>query len=474
MTRTRTTPAITTAQPTRSVPTMLFRVVIIVGVSLTGCNSAVLPRASASPTAPVETARPQPTATSSVGPSGPPSPGMSTETTGETGQWLSAGELREPRNATNAVVLGTGEVLVVGSDYETSWRSACGASTNGSDSVEVGDPRTGVWEWADSLSSLRDSPSVLALPDGRALMTGGAAGEDVGWSAYSSTYLFDPATRAWSRSGLLNTARTLTAAAVMPDGHVIVAGGLFMDRESGEQGRVLDTAEIWDPRSGAWSPTGRLSQARFRASAVTLADGRVLVVGGPDSREADPVPLASAEVFDPVSGDWSSAGTLATARRGFILVALPDGGALVAGGFGGLMTASYRYLATVERFDPHSNSWSGAADMPFAAAGAAGIRLADGRVLLAGGAVHEPEFVDEGAEAYTSGLTADAVLFDPESDRWIATTSMPSPRAGASAMLLADGSVVLVGGSVSEGDLGTPGCPEADPRVVRYVPGVHQ
>jgi len=112
--------------------------------------------------------------------------------------------------------------------------------------------------------------------------------------------------------------------------------------------------------------------------------------------------------------------------------------------------------------------------MPFAAAGAAGIRLADGRVLLAGGAVHEPEFVDEGAEAYPSGLTADAVLFDPESDRWIATTSMPSPRAGASAMLLADGSVVLVGGSVSEGDLGTPGCPEADPRVVRYVPGVHQ
>ena len=39
--------------------------------------------------------------------------------------WLDAGELGEARNATNVVVLGTGEVLVVGSDYQTSWQTAC-------------------------------------------------------------------------------------------------------------------------------------------------------------------------------------------------------------------------------------------------------------------------------------------------------------------------------------------------------------
>ena len=359
---------------------------------------------------------------------------------------------------------------MVGSDYLTSWLSACGASTDGSDSVELGDPTTGVWEKTTSLPSLRDAPAVVPLPDGRALMTGGAAGENVGWSAYSSTYVFDPTSRHWSRSGLMNTARTTTAATVLLDGRVLVAGGLYLDRASPEQARVLDGSEAWDPRSGAWSRTGRLAKPRWGASAVTLADGRVLVVGGVASRESAPIEQASAEVYDPESGRWSSAGRLATARSGFALVALPDGGALVAGGLGGLgLTAR---LSTVERFDPVSSTWSRADRLPTPVAGTPGIRLADGRVLLAGGSVRDPELIDAEAGTFVSGLTAEATVFDPQAGTWTATTPMPGPRAGASAVLLADGSAVFVGGSASEGSPAeTPGCPEADPQVVRYVPG---
>lgn len=386
--------------------------------------------------------------------------------------WLDAGDLNEARNATHAVLVGTGEVLVVGSDYLTSWLSACGASTDGSDSVELGDPATGVWEKATDLPSLRDAPAVVPLPDGRALLTGGAAGENVGWSAYSSTYVFDPTSRRWSRSGLMNTARTTTAATVLLDGRVLVAGGLYLDRESPEQARVLDGSELWDPRSGAWSRTGRLAKPRSGASAVTLADGRVLIVGGAASRESAPIEEASAEIYDPASGRWISAGRLATARSGFALVALADGGALVAGGFGGLGTTAAARLSTVERFDPVSSTWSSAAPLPAPVAGASGIRLADGRVLLAGGSVREPELIDAEAGSFVSGLTADAALFDPDAGTWTATTPMPSQRAGASAVLLADGSAVFVGGSASEGSpADTPGCPEADPQVVRYVPG---
>jgi hypothetical protein len=386
--------------------------------------------------------------------------------------WLTAGELQEPRNATNVVVLGTGRVLVVGSDYGTSWGSTCGASTNGSDSVEIGDPLTGVWKETTSLASLRDAPAVVALPDGRALLTGGAAGENIGWSAYSSTYVFDATTRAWARSGLLNTARTTTAASVLLDGRVLVAGGLFMNRESPDPGRVLDSSELWDPRSGAWSSAGRLVEARAGASSVTLADGRVLIVGGVSSLESAPIEQGSAESYDPATGRWSSAGSLATARSGFVLVALSDGGALVAGGFGGLGTSSYTRLSTVERFDPVSNSWSAADDLLAPVAGASGIRLSDGRVLLAGGSSREPEPIDLDAGTYVSGFTTQAAVFDPITGTWTATTPMPSPRAGASAVLLADGSAVFVGGSISEGELNaTPGCPESDPEVVRYVPG---
>jgi len=385
--------------------------------------------------------------------------------------WLHAGDLVEPRNATSVVVVGTGEVLVVGSDYQTSWLSSCGASTDGSDSVEIGDPVAGVWEKTSSLPSRRDEPALVALPDGRALLIGGAAGESIGWSAFSSTYLFDPTTRLWSRSGLLNTARTATATAVLPDGRVLVAGGMFMDRTSPDRPRVLDTSELWDPKSGTWTRTGGFDETRLGASAVTLADGRVLIVGGASRLEDAPLQQASAEVYDPTLGRWRSAGTLATARNGFVLVALSDGGAIIAGGFGDPGTTGNARLSTVERFDPVSNTWSPAGELPFPVTGAAGVRLADGRVLLAGGSVREPEYFEGDTRPYVSGLTADAVLFDPETGMWTATTPMPSPRAGASAVLLADGTAVVVGGSVAEGELLTPGCPDAHPQVVRYVPG---
>jgi hypothetical protein len=436
-----------------------------------GCSSAV--ELNPSSTA-AHSAGSSPTASppaSAAGESGGPSPAQSAALSVKPAMWLDTGHLREPRNATHVVIVGKGKVLVVGSDYETSWLSACGASTDGSDSVEVGDPKTGKWEKTTKVPSLRDEPTVVALPDGRALLTGGAAGENIGWSAYSSTYIFDPTTRRWARSGLLNTARTATAAAVLRDGKVLVAGGTFLDRASQDATRTLDTSELWDPGSGAWTQTQRLAAARSGASAVTLEDGRVLIVGVPKSREGDPVPLASAEVYDPASGRWSSAGALSAARVGFVLVALRDGGAIAAGGFGEPGASGHAYLSTVDRFDPVANSWSPTDNLSTPVAGATGIRLADGRVLLAGGSAREPAQTSDDPNSFVSGLSADARLFDPATGRWTATTPMPSPRAGASAVLLEDGSAVFVGGSVSEGPFSTPGCPEPHPQVVRYVPG---
>jgi hypothetical protein len=159
-------------------PSFAHSITIVVSLLVAACGSTpsqppvttLPPSGSPAPSTPA-------LASASASPSGAP--------TARPAVWLDAGELREPRNATNVVVLGTGEVLVVGSDHETSWGSSCGASTDGSDSVEIGDPQTGVWEPTTNVPSLRDAPVVVALPDGRALLTGGAAGESIGWSAYS-------------------------------------------------------------------------------------------------------------------------------------------------------------------------------------------------------------------------------------------------------------------------------------------------
>ncbi len=451
-----------------SVPRAFLVLTIITGLSLLGCGGAVAPgRSSTSTQLPEATsALPSPT----FEPSSAPAPSPSVAPAAQADTWLDAGELHEPRNATNVALLANGQVLVVGSDYETSWRSACGASTDGSDAVEIGDPGSGAWEKTASLPNLRDEPAVVGLPDGRALMTGGAAGEAIGWSSFSSTYVFDPTTSVWSRSGLMNTARTNTAATALLDGRILVAGGLFLDRATGEQ-RALDSAELWDPRSETWSRAGQLGATRVGASAVTLADGRVLVVGGTTSLEGEPAGQGSVDIYDPKANRWIAAGTLATARGGFVLVALPDGGALVAGGCAEDPDAPFRRLSTVERFDPESNTWSAAADLPVPVAGAFGTLLADGRVLVAGGSVREAEPLDIDAGTISSGLTADANVFDPLTDTWLATTQMPAPRAGAEAVVLADGSALVVGGSISEGPFDTPGCPEAHPQVLRFVPG---
>ncbi len=380
---------------------------------------------------------------------------------------MPAGDLVEARDATNVVVVGRDEVLVVGSDYETTWQSACGAATNGSDSVEIGDALATHWERTSSLKSKREAPFLVALDDGRALLTGGETGEGDGNVAYSSTYVFDATDRSWTKSGLMNTARSGPAGALLSDGRVLVVGGIYNDGAADH--RVLDSSEIWDPATGSWTKTGRLAQARFDASAVTLADGRVLVVGGMEMIETEIGP----EVYDPASGRWSAAGTLTAPQRGFVLVPLADGGALVAGGFDDSAEGvGQQRLKSVERFDPVSNSWSTADDLPYTTAGASGVQLADGRVLVAGGSAREPEVINDATGDYISGLATEAALFDPRTGRWTPTAPMPSRRAGASAVLLADGSALLVGGSESEGELySTPGCPVAAPQVLRFVPG---
>ncbi len=84
------------------------------------------------------------------------------------------------------------------------------------------------------------------------------------------------------------------------------------------------------PCAGApfqFEPTGSLATARVVHTATLLPNGKVLVAGG-DNCET----LASAELYDPASGTWTTTGSLATARYGHTATLLPNGKVLVAGG----------------------------------------------------------------------------------------------------------------------------------------------
>ena len=447
---------------------------MIVSLSVVGCAAEGPSSSTASVGPSASTASPlQPRASDSASPAANPSASpLVVEAT-----WLPAGDLGLGRSQTHVVRLDDGTVLVVGFDNICS----PGAAWDESVAAELGDQLGRVWTEAASLPSPRDRFVLAALQDGRALVTGGTTSEGViGPRSYSSTYLFDPTAMAWSRSGLLNAARSDPAGAVLADGRVLVAGGYYADLPANPPLRMLASSELFDQATGEWSRTGSLVVARYGASAVTLADGRVLIVGGWPSIENGPAPLngpippplASAEVYDPDTGRWSQAGELDLARTNFVLVALADGGALVAGGSDWLETDPFGYArkptASTERFDPTTSAWSPAGDMAIAAADRTGIRLLDGQVLVAGGDVtaHEQDL------DLPWRLSADAELYDPEAGTWEATTPLPRPRSGASAVLLADGSALLVGGIQAHGSLGdTPRCPVPDPQTLRYVPG---
>jgi hypothetical protein len=96
--------------------------------------------------------------------------------------------------------------------------------------------------------------------------------------------------------------------------------------------------ELYDPVSGMWSTTGTLAFLRSDHTAMLLPNGTVLVAGGEQLNYVHPIP--GAEIYDPVSATWSPAGTLSTPRFAHTATLLPNGTVLVAGGEGQDVTAS--------------------------------------------------------------------------------------------------------------------------------------
>ena len=121
--------------------------------------------------------------------------------------------------------------------------------------------------------------------------------------------------------------RQIHTATLLADGRVLVAGGYDANDAA------LASAELYDPKTGTFSPTGSMATARGRHTATLLSDGRVLIAGGgPASWTGAGAYLASAELYDPKTGTFSPTGSMATARDGHTATLLADGRVLIAGG----------------------------------------------------------------------------------------------------------------------------------------------
>ena len=278
-----------------------------------------------------------------------------------TGIWTPTGSMAETRFVHTTTLLTNGLVLVVGGYGSGVYRA----------SAELYNPATGTWTPTGSLSGPRNGHTATLLPNGKVLVAGGSAGP----TTFASAELYDPAAGTWTPTGSLTTARTESTATLLTNGLVLIVGGRPVNPSAS-----FASAEIFNPATGTWSVTGSLNAARSTHTATLLPNGMVLVASG-YSNYATHALLTSAELFNPVTGTWSTSGSLNTARAFHSAALLPSGLVLVAGG----ADSSDVGLSSAEVFSSVTGAWTNTSNLQGARFTHTATRLNDGRVLIAGG-----------------------------------------------------------------------------------------
>jgi Kelch motif len=243
---------------------------------------------------------------------------------------------------------------------------------------------------------------------------------------------------------------------------------------------ISKTVRIEWANPNGWEQTAQLGTARQLHTATPLGTGprdnttEVLICGGAVGSFIIPVPMASAELYAPLTRTVSPLPNMALPRAGHRAVRLVDGRVLITGGVtsGGVVTASCEF------FDPTTMTFSPAPSMSTPRSAHAITVLGDGRVLVSGGVADwQNAAVNFIAALNTVQNTAE--LFDLATNSWTPLPNMASPRLGHSQTLLQDGRVLITSG-INGGYAGqfgggqvptyTTSCEVFDPATLTFAP----
>lgn len=296
------------------------------------------------------------------------------------------------------------------------------------DSAEFYNPATGQWSYTSSPITPRGGHIAVRLLDGRVLVAGGNSPNG---DVLTSAEIYDPATGLWSPAGDLSVPRAHHTANLLNDGTVIVIGGQVVLEVLADRVRYLtySSAEIYDPATGQWNSAGTMPSPHAHHASIVLANGNVLVIGG----DNDHLNQRSSSLFDPVTRNWTATGDTISARWQPRATILPDGKVLVAGGDGGMDEA--------EIYDPVTGKWSATGRMTTRRREHSLTLLPDGTVLAAGGHKDDEDYYTGEGTVWNS-----AEIYDPVTGQWSPTTSMNVARYGHTATRLDNGKVLVVGG----------------------------
>jgi Galactose oxidase, central domain len=332
------------------------------------------------------------------------------------------GSMVSTREDHTATLLNDGKVLIVGGMH---WAKVpgcllCGLQLSALASAELYDPATGEFTSTGSMSVPRVFHTATLLGNGKVLVAGG---DNRYGTTYSTAELYDPATGAFTVVGnTMTTERTGHTATLLANGKVLLAGGASVGGSS-------STAEVFDPTTEEFTPTGSMSVGRFFFTATLLNDGRVLVAGGIcDDNGCTGAGTSSAELFDPATNTFALTGSMSVERSSHAATLLTNGSVLVTGG-----ATSAGVTATAELFNPLTGVFAPTGSMQSPREIHTATRLTSGNVLVTGG--------------INGNVTlSSAELFDPASGSFMPAGNMETERSDHTATLLMNSQVLISGG----------------------------
>jgi hypothetical protein len=256
--------------------------------------------------------------------------------TGQYGSDLSTIEIYDPAHGTSVVVkppaeqqlpidptvvlLADGRALIAGGSYDDSKTT--------SNVTLIFDPASGGFSTGPVLAKPRQGATATLLADGRVLIVGGDYYQDYSGHANDNAELIDPSHPI--AHSALSVSWDVATSTLLSDGRVLFAGGGAY--VSGSNCPTPVGSEVLDPKTEAFTQVGPMSTPRTGSAAIRIPDGRVLVFGGVDSSCAA---VGTVEAFDPASGTFQAIAAGFPKITEFSATLLDDGGILIAGGANG-------------------------------------------------------------------------------------------------------------------------------------------
>jgi hypothetical protein len=340
----------------------------------------------------------------------------------------------------------------------------CGGGSSSSSPTPAPTPTPdGSFAPAASLPTMnqgRDSATATLLPNGKVLVAGGfSLGPTGSVVSLANVELYDPATNTFAPPGstpTMNQARGSATATLLPSGKVLIAGGVNAPGDGVNS--TPTSVELYDPAANTFAAPGStpsMNQARANGGngdlvSVLLANGKVLIAGGVDSFG---VGLDTVELYDPTTNTFAPVASLPmmnSHRDGPTGTSLPNGEALIAGGFERPFGFNSIVSDTIDLYDPVTNSFAPAASTPTMNSprtNAAAALLPNGTVLIAGGTAPGPER----SSAFGGVVLASVDLYNSATNSFApsaATPTMNEPRCcGLTATLLQNGKVLITQGA---------------------------